>query len=369
MLFFIYGSHFEKIENKFYDMVKHPQIMNIVPFKEILNEFLSLYLKEYGEAELRKISQKIHSSSSVNKFLNETDIAKVKPLRDDFLRLTHSIYYFTFAKAEKIALASVVSMCKWQKEVAVPNNIEDNRHLNETFFDIIEKCKGFKFQISNTDNFFTKFESIIEDRFSEVSLVQKEVQNKLNDHEFMSQLVIRRAYDDSRQFFLKEIFPFDDFDCLSEDEAKKINKQIFEMSIIVLAIVELVIESDSNKKDLYLNPYSKFLGVKIAELSKEEDYSEIFYTDEFELFSNMSSRMRFYKKEIRELIENHEHPYGIFYFFFFNPGGYSPYDEYTSLEEGLIKYSVNDSGDLLMDAMSMLGVIKDIYTHTLTKIL
>lgn len=141
------------------------EVIKRIPFREILDEFVSLYLKEYGEIQIKEISQKVHSSNSVHKFLQETNIVKAKPLRDDFLIVIHSIFYFTFAKAEKIAFGAIVALCKWQKEVAIPNNLEDNQHLNETFFGILEKCNGFKINLSNSETFFAKFYKQIDSKF------------------------------------------------------------------------------------------------------------------------------------------------------------------------------------------------------------
>ncbi|CAN5527776.1 hypothetical protein BH11BAC3_BH11BAC3_04330 [soil metagenome] len=353
--------------------MKFELIINSIAFREILDEFVSAFLKEYGEEQLKDISQKVHSSNSVRKFLDETNIVKKRPRRDDFLGLIHSIYYFTFAKAEKIAFASTVALCKWQREVAIPNNIEDNNHLNETFFDILEKCKGFKLQISNSDNFFTKFYKIIEEKFSEVSLVENEIQNKLKnmslDNEFILKLVIRRAFEDSRKSLLEEMyFSFDNFDYLNEDEKRKFNNQIFEISVIVMAVIGFVIEKNIEIKDKYYDLYRGFIGVKTGELSRDENHKQIFYKDEVYMFSEISSRINFYKKEIKGLLENQisKSPYGILYYFYLNPGNYSPYAEYTNLEEEQIKSSIEN--DDSVNEMNLVFSIKDIYKSILSRI-
>lgn len=187
----------------------------------------------------------------------------------------------------------------------------------------------------------------------------------------MIQLIIRRAYDDAVLSFKERvgIIPTDDFDYLDEDEIKNINKKAFEINIIVFAILSLAIDIDEGKRNKYLDTFNKFIGVKLDELSKEDEYAEIFYTDEFELFSEMLSRINFYKKEIKKLIDNkiYAPPFGIYYYFFLNPGNYSPYAEYTGLEESEIQYAIKD-GDFALE-IEMMSSIKEIYRLFLNQII
>lgn len=341
--------------------MKYKDIINTVPFRELLNEFISLYLKEYGEIELKKITRKIHSSNTVDKFLEETNIVKIKPLRDDFLKLTHSIYYFTFAKAEKIALASITILCSWQKNVAIPNNIEDNAHLNETFFDIIDKCNGFKF--TTTDNFFTKFGKIIDDKYSEFSSVKNELQNVLEDKELMSILVIKKAYDDSRKYFIERMyFPFYEFDYLDRSEINKINKQVFEISIFVLAIISKIVWSKGNTTNI--TNYAKFLGRKMNELSTDEDYSDIFYVSWDKLLPKIVNRISFYEKDIEKLVEDkiYNPPHCIFYYFYLNPGNYIDSVKFTCFEEEEIMYLLKNE-NLPISDLVITSTINDIYDN------
>lgn len=140
-------------------------IIQLVPFDKILKEFSQLYVQEYGLVQFKEIASKVHTSSTIKKFLIETNSVKIKPLRDDILGVIHSIFYFTFAKAEKISIGSAILLSKWHQEVAIPNGINDNIHLNQTLFDIIEKCADFKINLSNSETFFSKFRIQVESTF------------------------------------------------------------------------------------------------------------------------------------------------------------------------------------------------------------
>lgn len=338
------------------------EIIENIPFKNLLSEFVGLYIKEYGEIQWNEISQKVNSSSSANKFLLESNKAKSKPNRDNFMVTIHSIFYFSFARAEKVALGSIILLFKWQKVVAIPNNLEDNRHLNETFFGILEKCKGYKIQISNADNLFTKFDNIVGNKFSKILDIANKIQDEINDPEYNLNLVLKRTFDESLKLFHEQmsIIVYDDDD-LDEEEIRKQNKEEFEIVIILLAIMSVAIDRDENINNKYETIFNKFVGAKIGEFSENEVYSEIFFTEEFYLFMEIMDRMRFYKKEIKQTLENkiYSPPLGILYYYLQSPGNYYPENEYTIVEERIIRNFLEKDG--LIDDHNITWAIKKIY--------
>jgi hypothetical protein len=342
--------------------MRYEYIIEKAAYKELLQEFVSLYLREYGEVELKNISEKVHSSSSVVKFLKMTAQEKKLPKSGDFLSLIHSIYHFTFAKSEKIALASIVALCKWQREVAIPNSIEDQRHLNRTLFDIVEACSKYKIQISNTINLYDKFQSIIQEKFPDALEVLNGTQSAINNADLILQIAIRKSYDDSFLYFLDNYFHIDDFEYLSDEEISKYNKQIFESALICLATIGVVIDGDKLKKAKYLDSYKKFMGVKFHELSVNSKYSEIFHTTDFGIVMDVFSRIDFYTQEIKSTIESkiYKIPYGVLYYFLLKPGQYYYGPEYTELEEARLINSI-ENNELSFDEEEVVAQIESVF--------
>jgi len=167
------------------------RVKQLVPFDEILKEFARLYVQEYGVVQFKEIASKVHTSSTIKIFLIETNSVKVKPLRDDILGVIHSIFYFTFAKAEKISIGSAILLSKWHQEVAIPNGINDNSHLNQTLFDIIDKCNGFKLHINNSLNFFERFYDIINERYNAIEKnIEVEYKSEIHFDTLMCKAII-----------------------------------------------------------------------------------------------------------------------------------------------------------------------------------
>lgn len=153
-----------------------------VNYDELLNDYCSFYIKQFGQIEFEKIALKIQSSSKIKSFLLETEKAKIKPLRDDFLVVIHSIFYFTFSSPEKISTAAIILLSRWNKFVAVMHHLSDNIHLNQTFFDILDKSDSFKFHISNKEIFFEKFKIQTKIKFEKIN-------NRFNPPNIFSEIV------------------------------------------------------------------------------------------------------------------------------------------------------------------------------------
>lgn len=140
-----------------------------VSYDELLNDYCSYYIQAFGQIEFEKIASKIQSSTKIDNFLKETIKAKVRPTATDFLAVIHSVLYFTFSKPEKISIASIILLSRWNKFVAIPNDLSDNIYLNRTFFNIIDKSNSFKFHLSSGDNFFEKFKSQSKIKYGKVN--------------------------------------------------------------------------------------------------------------------------------------------------------------------------------------------------------
>jgi hypothetical protein len=141
------------------------KIYENVSYEKLLNDYCVYYIQSFGQIEFEKITEKIQSSEKINNFLKETNRLKIKPTSSDFLAVIHSVFYFTFAKPEKISIAGIILLSRWNKFIAIPNNLSDNYNLNKTFFNIINKSDSFKFHLSSGENFFGKFLSETKNKY------------------------------------------------------------------------------------------------------------------------------------------------------------------------------------------------------------
>lgn len=149
-----------------------------IKHSELLKEFMTFFLKEYGEKKVQDISKKVHSSNRVQKFLIEARQLQTQLGTDDFLGTIHSILQFTFAKPETVSLATIILLSKWENEIGTPLGIVDNKYLNHMFFRILEKCNKFKTNVSGRPNFFKLFYENLENLHKYEQEYPKTVENK-----------------------------------------------------------------------------------------------------------------------------------------------------------------------------------------------
>jgi hypothetical protein len=132
---------------------------NHIAFSELFQEFVSMYLREYGEKKAKDIADKVNDSDKCRKFLIQANNFKGQVGTDDFVATILSSTSFSFSKAETVCLATILLLFRWQLEIGTPNGIADEVYLNKIFFRIIDKCDKYKTHVSTSQNFFEKFYS------------------------------------------------------------------------------------------------------------------------------------------------------------------------------------------------------------------
>jgi hypothetical protein len=128
-----------------------------MPFNTLFQEYVSLYLKGYGDKKAKDIADKVNKSNKCERFLQNAALTRIQPGSDDFVVTILSSTSFSFAKAETVCLASLLLMFRWQLETGIPNRIINEIQLNSVFFKIIDKCTKFKTHVSANENFFDEF--------------------------------------------------------------------------------------------------------------------------------------------------------------------------------------------------------------------
>ncbi len=157
-------------------------------FSTVFQEFISFYLKEYGEKKAKEIADKVNGSNKCNKLLIEANRLQIRLGSDDLMTSVLSNIGFSFAKAETVCFATVLLFFRWQQEIGVPLGIADEDYLNTIFFRILDKSNKFKTHINSNQNFFEKFYSLLEKKLDEFD--EKEEFSNNDDCEPRSRLII-----------------------------------------------------------------------------------------------------------------------------------------------------------------------------------
>lgn len=126
-------------------------------FENLTDNLFSFYAKEYGEISLNDIVTRVSDSKQTKKFFSQVLPLNVRLSALDFVKAVHTNIHFTFAKPEKIALASVILLNLWNKIVGNPKQIADESYLNKTLFDILTRCNGYKINLAGKSTFFERF--------------------------------------------------------------------------------------------------------------------------------------------------------------------------------------------------------------------
>ena len=137
---------------------------NHIAFPELFQEYVSQYLKEYGEKKAKEIADSVNNSNKCNKFLVEANRLRFQVTADNFVGTVLSSISFSFSNAETVCLASLLLLFRWQLEIGIPFLITDDSNLSEMFFRIIDKCDKFKTHISTNQSFFKKFYAHLTDK-------------------------------------------------------------------------------------------------------------------------------------------------------------------------------------------------------------
>lgn len=148
-------------------------ITDKAPFQFLLEQFVTLYIQEYGEAKSKEIAKIVHNSNKVKNFIRLAESKNIQPIADDYIRTIHSIIQFTFSKAEHISTACIVLLCKWELEIGKPQELANEKYLNKIFFEILQKCDGYKTHFTSSPNFFEKVHARINTALNKNDAISK----------------------------------------------------------------------------------------------------------------------------------------------------------------------------------------------------
>lgn len=109
-------------------------------YQNLIEEFTSDFIREYGERKLRKIIDKVESSRSVRKALNKLNELNTYPGSEDVVATVMNMPYFMFGKRELVAMGSIAFLELWNNKLNNDNRFLDDLELALLFRRVLNQC-------------------------------------------------------------------------------------------------------------------------------------------------------------------------------------------------------------------------------------
>jgi hypothetical protein len=109
-------------------------------FEELVEKFTYDFISEYGNKALRKINSKIENSRSVRMYLIKLQEINVEPHPKDLIVTIMNMPFFMMAHREKVAMASILLLLKWNNELNRNSKIADSNVLTIIFRDVLREA-------------------------------------------------------------------------------------------------------------------------------------------------------------------------------------------------------------------------------------
>lgn len=115
-------------------------------YKELIKDFFEDFLLEYGRLKFEKIDRKVKISKKISGLIYLSKQKMVIPRATDFVYCVNGIPFFMFSKAETIALGSLLSLERWEKECNNYLRLANEHILKQIAIEILQECKKLKFK-------------------------------------------------------------------------------------------------------------------------------------------------------------------------------------------------------------------------------
>lgn len=106
----------------------------------LYKSYLEEFKKEFGEREFNSILNKIAKSEKVAKLINQSIDKNVALTHNEIVPCIMSMISFMFANKNKVALASVLVLQRWNYECNTYYQLKDDHELYKSLRDILKSC-------------------------------------------------------------------------------------------------------------------------------------------------------------------------------------------------------------------------------------
>lgn len=111
-------------------------------YNEILDLFISSYIKEFGELKFRTILDKVMTSSKISGLISTARYHNIPPSANNILNCLNEIPYFIFSRGQTQAVAALITLERWNEEVNSHQYLLDYDGLKNRAIRILEESKS-----------------------------------------------------------------------------------------------------------------------------------------------------------------------------------------------------------------------------------
>jgi hypothetical protein len=121
-------------------------IFDHLTYDEFIEDYFETFAIEYGKRKFEKIYRKIQTSNKISNLIYLSNQRLVVPNKGDFLYSLNVIPFFTFSKAETLALGALLALERWNQECNKSLFLIDDDELKNIAIKILIDCKKLKFK-------------------------------------------------------------------------------------------------------------------------------------------------------------------------------------------------------------------------------
>lgn len=129
----------KKPQTKKLSLTTKPPIMQ--DFDQIFNSLLNVYEKEFGQRKLNAVFENLNNSNKIRKLLNHYKNTGAPINASIILNYINAIPYFIFSRGQTQAIAALIILKYWHKEMNFGYIILNDSQLLLIVHEILKECQ------------------------------------------------------------------------------------------------------------------------------------------------------------------------------------------------------------------------------------
>ncbi len=110
-------------------------------YDEILEYFVTAYIREFGERKFKTVLDKIMTSNKISGLISTAKYKGVAPGSKDFLYCLNEIPFFIFSRGQTQAVGALIALQRWNEEVNSQQFLLTDEGLKLRAVNILEESK------------------------------------------------------------------------------------------------------------------------------------------------------------------------------------------------------------------------------------
>ena len=117
------------------------QQLHSLDYDEILEYFVTAYIREFGERKFKTVLDKIMTSNKISGLISTAKYKGVAPGSKDFLYCLNEIPFFIFSRGQTQAVGALIALQRWNEEVNSQQFLLTDEGLKLRAVNILEESK------------------------------------------------------------------------------------------------------------------------------------------------------------------------------------------------------------------------------------